>query len=348
MSAIKESNGLKLSSKEMTKNLLDLKLDEDENYRKIDEINSIRFSRRLHSTHITTRPKLFLEEKEDILMSLYKKQHKISNYSEQKDSISFSERQNVIQWCLKVLEPISLDENQKTSIFHRFCTAYDYIMEKYYLLNKPLKEQDEVKILIISIFLLTYKMEGFSLAKLTISSLIEVFLKEIKMDKNALVDKIASDEMKILEIMDYNPQIFDDNNKLQLSHILFDLFFKKYSLKLNPIEEKKIHGPLDFINKSVEFSDKKGLRACWGTDWPSSDHENFKPETVGLGIYIPQKYIKSEEPVNKDNYAFVVGTDDRHLSYKVIYCSDNETFGYHSADAWFEFLKQWKQNEVDN
>ena len=36
MSAIKESNGLKLSSKEMTKNLLDLKLDEDENSCKID------------------------------------------------------------------------------------------------------------------------------------------------------------------------------------------------------------------------------------------------------------------------------------------------------------------------
>lgn len=102
------------------------------------------------------------------------------------------------------------------------------------------------------------------------------------------------------------------------------------------------------VKESVEFSDKMGLRACWGTDWPSSDHENFKPETVGLGIYIPQKYIKSEEPANKDNYAFVVGTDNRHLSYKVIYCSDNETFGYHSADAWFEYLKQWKQNEVDN
>ena len=89
MSAIKESNGQKLSTKEMTKNLLDLKLDEDENCCKIDEINRIRSSRRLHSTHVTTRPKLFLEEKEDILMSLYKKQHKISNYSEQKDSISF-------------------------------------------------------------------------------------------------------------------------------------------------------------------------------------------------------------------------------------------------------------------
>lgn len=97
------------------------------------------------------------------------------------------------------------------------------------------------------------------------------------------------------------------------------------------------------VKDSEEFSDKQGLRACWGTDWPSSDHENFKLETVGLGILIPGFYISSEEPANKDNYAFVVGTLDKHLSYKVIYCSDNETFGYHSAKEWFDFLKKWKQ-----
>ena len=102
------------------------------------------------------------------------------------------------------------------------------------------------------------------------------------------------------------------------------------------------------VKESVEFSNKEGLRGCWGTDWPSSDHENFKPETVGLGIWIPQQYIRSEEPANKDNYAFVVGTDDRHLSYKVTYCSDNETFGFHSAEAWFEYLKLWKEKEVDH
>ena len=97
------------------------------------------------------------------------------------------------------------------------------------------------------------------------------------------------------------------------------------------------------VKGSEEFSDKKGLRACWGTDWPSSDTLNWKRETVGLGICIPMKYVKSEEPANKDNYAFVVGTDNDHLSYKVIYTSDNETFGYHSAKEWFEFLKEWKK-----
>ena len=97
------------------------------------------------------------------------------------------------------------------------------------------------------------------------------------------------------------------------------------------------------VKNSVEFSDKKGLRACWGTDWPSSDTINFKRETVGLGICIPMKHVRSEEPANKENYAFVVGTTDNHLAYKVIYCSDNESFGYHSAKEWFEFLKEWKK-----
>ena len=97
------------------------------------------------------------------------------------------------------------------------------------------------------------------------------------------------------------------------------------------------------VKGSEEFSDKKGLRACWGTDWPSGDTINWKRETVGLGICIPMKYIKSEEVANKDNYAFVVGTDNDRLKYKVIYCSANETFGYHSAKEWFEFLKEWKK-----
>ena len=55
------------------------------------------------------------------------------------------------------------------------------------------------------------------------------------------------------------------------------------------------------------------------------------------------KYVRSEEPANKDNYAYVVGTPDKHLQYKVIYCSDNESFGYHSAKEWFAFLTEWKK-----
>lgn len=97
------------------------------------------------------------------------------------------------------------------------------------------------------------------------------------------------------------------------------------------------------VKGSEEFSDKKGLRACWGTDYPSTDTLKWKRETVGLGILIPRQHIVSEEPANKDNYAFVVKTDDRHMGYKVVYCSANETFGFHSAKEWFQWLKMWRK-----
>ena len=120
-----------------------------------------------------------------------------------------------------------------------------------------------------------------------------------------------------------------------------DVYFNK------PVADYLFSTGIINVKGSEEYSDHQGLRGCWGTDWPSSDHENFKPETVGLGICIPQPYIKSEEPSNKDQYTFVIGTSDNHLNYKIIYCSANESFGYHSAKEWFDFLKNWKQTEVE-
>ena len=92
---------------------------------------------------------------------------------------------------------------------------------------------------------------------------------------------------------------------------------------------------------SEEFSNKQGLRACWGTDYPSTDTIKWSRETVGLAVYIPRQHIVSEEPANKDNYAFVVKADGTRLSYKVTYTSANETFGYHTAQEWFDYLKSW-------
>lgn len=97
------------------------------------------------------------------------------------------------------------------------------------------------------------------------------------------------------------------------------------------------------VKGSEEFSDHRGLRACWGTDFPSTDTVKWSRETVGLAICIPQRHIASEEPANKDNYAFVVKTDGNHLSYKIAYTSANETFGYHSAREWFDYLNAWKR-----
>ena len=97
------------------------------------------------------------------------------------------------------------------------------------------------------------------------------------------------------------------------------------------------------VKGSVEYSDGKGLRACWGTDYPSTDTLKWKPETVGLAVLVPRKNVASEQPANKDNYTLVLKIDGNQMSYKVNYCSANESFGYHSAREWFDYLKAWRK-----
>lgn len=99
------------------------------------------------------------------------------------------------------------------------------------------------------------------------------------------------------------------------------------------------------VKNSVEHSNGKGLRGCWGTDWPVSEKDSagHKRETVGLGIYIPQKNVVKELTANKDNYPFVVGNINRQFTYHITFCSDNETWGFHSAKEWFAYLDGWKK-----
>ena len=97
------------------------------------------------------------------------------------------------------------------------------------------------------------------------------------------------------------------------------------------------------VKGSEEFSDRQGLRACWGTDYPATDTLKWKRETVGLAVLVPRQNIVSEEPANKDNYTYVLRVDGRQMAYKVTYTSANETFGYHSAREWFDYLAAWKR-----
>lgn len=99
------------------------------------------------------------------------------------------------------------------------------------------------------------------------------------------------------------------------------------------------------VKGSKEYSNNNGLRGLWGTDWPVSlkDSVGHKKETVGMGIYIPNKYLVRELPANKDDYGFVISTSSKCLSYYLTYSSDNETFGYHSANSWFDYLSLWEE-----
>lgn len=99
------------------------------------------------------------------------------------------------------------------------------------------------------------------------------------------------------------------------------------------------------MKNSEEFSDHDGLRGQWGYDWPAGANDTIgkKQETIGMGIYIPEKIRVKEVPADKDNYTFVIGTPGNDMHYTLTYSSDDETFGYHNSKDWFKYLKEWRK-----
>ncbi len=114
------------------------------------------------------------------------------------------------------------------------------------------------------------------------------------------------------------------------------------SFEDTPDEKLFVTGLIN-VKGSKAYTNQKGLRGCWGTDWPVSakDSIGHKRETVGQGIRIPKENVVEERPADKDNYPIIVRPKDNRLHYDIVFTSDNESFGYHSADDWFLFLKEW-------
>ncbi len=98
------------------------------------------------------------------------------------------------------------------------------------------------------------------------------------------------------------------------------------------------------VKNSSEYADGKGLRGCFGADWPTGkDDGKHKLETVGLGIYVPQPYMAQEVKANKDCLTQVVKPKGKHLSYHLAYTSANESYGPKEEKGWYEWLKSWKR-----
>ena len=117
-----------------------------------------------------------------------------------------------------------------------------------------------------------------------------------------------------------------------------DVFFNK------DVSDYQFATGLINVKGSSEFADGKGLRGCYGSDWSTGkDDGKHKLETVGLGIYVPQSALVSQQPANKDCYTQVVKPAGSQLSYKLAYTSANETYGFKGEKEWYEWLKAWKK-----
>ena len=119
-----------------------------------------------------------------------------------------------------------------------------------------------------------------------------------------------------------------------------------------PLKDEIFCTGVQDLKGSVAFSDHKGLIASWGTDWPVNDTVKYAKETVGLAAYIPQKYVKQEVRDNtkylNNNYLYTIGAKgESYIRYYITFTSMKETFGYKTPEAWFAYVREWK-NELDH
>ena len=190
------------------------------------------------------------DENEDILINLSKKQRKLSDYSND-EGIAFSSRESILNWAEKVLSSVNLTE--KESIFHRFSMCFDLVMDKLFIERQSITVEDDLKKMTITIFLLTYKFEGFTIGKVSIKNLVEAFLSSMNINNEELENTIQQTELNILALLDYNPFCLE-NNIYELSLILFDLLKNKFfiSNEIIAIIQNKLHES----NKNVLISNK--------------------------------------------------------------------------------------------
>ena len=96
-------------------------------------------------------------------------------------------------------------------------------------------------------------------------------------------------------------------------------------------------------NETCSESDHKGLIGSWGRHWPVNDTVKYAKETVGIATYVPQKYIR-QEVKDKDNFLYTLSApgSDRFHHY-TMFTSCKETFGYPTAEAWFAYMREWKE-----
>ncbi|MCI1449765.1 MAG: DUF4861 domain-containing protein [Prevotella sp.] len=121
-----------------------------------------------------------------------------------------------------------------------------------------------------------------------------------------------------------------------------DVFFDRNA------EDEHFATGLINVKNSTEFSDQKGLRGCYGTDWPTGKDDGVHHlETVGLGIYIPEQYLRREVPATLKDYTDVVKPVGNSLHYKIACTSKKEDFGFKDGKAWFTWLKDWKQQNLN-
>lgn len=95
--------------------------------------------------------------------------------------------------------------------------------------------------------------------------------------------------------------------------------------------------------ETLLYSDHKGLVGSWGKHWPVTDTVKYAKETIGIATYIPKRYIR-EEVKDKDNFLYTISVPgSMGFHHYAMFTSHKESFGYATPEAWFAYMREWKE-----
>ena len=158
----------------------------------------------------------------------------------------------------------------------------------------------------------------------------------------------------VVEIHDEDWQYGDNKLDLTLRYTLYGEH-RDVQVDVSIKGEKPISEPfctgLIKVDNCQTYTDHTGTAAVWGDNWPAGkkDTLNRKKEVLGMAVSIPQRHVVGE-PNDAENMLYLLGDKARTLSkelsftYHIAFASDKEEQSrLHSADSWFEWVKQWEQ-----
>ena len=201
---------------------------------------------------ISSLPYNFYTTNELILLKIYSIQIKTPKYYDKSNpsanNFYFLSRKKIFLWVNDVLSSLSISQINKYSIYHRFTYAYSTITSLLYNQNK-FYIKDQFKILIVSIFLLCYKIEGFTIHKFPIASMINTFLKSVTMNAIDIKNEIKKMEIEICKLLNYDIYLLE-HNQFQITLILLELLKEKFMLEDKYYEE--VYGIVNQVNKYID------------------------------------------------------------------------------------------------
>ena len=154
----------------------------------------------------------------------------------------------------------------------------------------------------------------------------------------------------IVEVKDKGWQYPDATNRLNMTQLYIQYAgHRETEVRISfdsPLgNETFCTGAQKYGSNSISMVLQDGLAATWGSDYPEmGKKEQFPPEFVGLGVYVPKEFVKQYKEDDLNHLFVIQAKGKTSFNYYVTFAADKEQSGFHSAQTWFASLTPWRDN----